>query len=308
VIYDLLFKASAETTLEIAATPRHLGARIGFMSVLHRFFGDHMRLADKAAFAAYLRPLRKIDWVVYAKQLFAGPQEVLRYLSRTTHRIAISNRRLVSADEKGVTFKYKDYRIEGPGRYKTMTLNRRVHPALADPCAAEGLPPHPALWAARQRQPSRKHCARSPTARDAAETARHRQGRRAARAVRAGASMPVLWRPHAHHRDLCARLRAAASAFSGAARAPDRYVMIEIALSPATQRRPFTTSLPLTIGQRRWRSFDDALPTSCNSSHRTKTPTKPHRASSPLPPGPSKHTAFTRPTPRCQTVERLNSP
>jgi Putative transposase len=60
--------------------------------------------------------------VVYAKEPFAGPEEVLRYLSRYTHRVAISNRRLVSADEKGVTFKYKDYRIEGPGRYKTMTL------------------------------------------------------------------------------------------------------------------------------------------------------------------------------------------
>src|SRR6202162_1767114 len=87
-----------------------------------QFFGDLARLADKAAFAAHLRPLRKIDWVVYAKQPFAGPAEVLRYLSRYTHRIAISNRRLVSADEKGVTFKYKDYRIEGPERYKTMTL------------------------------------------------------------------------------------------------------------------------------------------------------------------------------------------
>jgi hypothetical protein len=77
---------------------------------------------DKAAFAAYLRPLRKIDWVVYAKEPFAGPRQVLRYLSRYTHRIAISNRRLISADETGVTFKYKDYRVEGPARYKTMTL------------------------------------------------------------------------------------------------------------------------------------------------------------------------------------------
>jgi Putative transposase len=185
VIYDLLFKASAETTLTIAADPRHLGARIGFMSVLHtwgsalthhphvhmivpggglspdgskwiacrpryfltvqvlpalfrrlflqmqvaahhtgrlQFFGDHARLADKAAFKAYLAPLRKIDWVVYAKEPFAGPRQVLRYLSRYTHRIAISNHQLVSADENGVTFKYKDYRIEGPARYKTMTL------------------------------------------------------------------------------------------------------------------------------------------------------------------------------------------
>jgi hypothetical protein len=87
-----------------------------------QFFGDHARLADKVAFNAYLAPLRKIDWVVYAKEPFAGPRQVLRYLSRYTHRIAISNRRLVSADENGVTFKYKDYRIEGPARYKTMTL------------------------------------------------------------------------------------------------------------------------------------------------------------------------------------------
>jgi hypothetical protein len=185
VVYDLLFKASAETTLTIAADPRHLGARIGFMSVLHtwgsalthhphvhmvvpggglspdgskwiacrpryfltvqvlsalfrrlflemliaahhagrlQFFGDHLRLADEAAFQAYLAPLRNINWVVYAKQPFAGPRQVLRYLSRYTHRIAISNRRLVSADDNGITFKYKDYRIEGPARYKTMTL------------------------------------------------------------------------------------------------------------------------------------------------------------------------------------------
>jgi Putative transposase len=87
-----------------------------------QFFGDHAQLADKAAFRAYLRPLRKIDWVVYAKEPFAGPRQVLRYLSRYTHRIAISNRRLLSADEKTVAFKYKDYRIEGPARYKTMTL------------------------------------------------------------------------------------------------------------------------------------------------------------------------------------------
>src|SRR6202165_2756231 len=185
VIYDLLFKASAETTLTIAADPKHLGARIGFMSVLHtwgsalthhphvhmvvpggglsadgsrwiacrpryfltvevlsalfrrlflkmlvaaphagrlQFFGDLVRLTDKAAFKAYLRPLREIDWVVYAKEPFAGPRQVLRYLSRYTHRIAISNRRLVSAGENDVAFRYKDYRVEGPARYKTMTL------------------------------------------------------------------------------------------------------------------------------------------------------------------------------------------
>ena len=66
--------------------------------------------------------MRKIDWVVYAKEPFAGPRQVLRYLSRYTHRIAISNRRLLSADQNGVAFRYKDYRIDGPARYKTMTL------------------------------------------------------------------------------------------------------------------------------------------------------------------------------------------
>jgi hypothetical protein len=79
-------------------------------------------LAGKAAFEAYLKPLHKIDWVVDVREPFAGPKQVLRYLSRYTHRIAISNRRLISADANGVTFRYKDYRIDGPSRYKTMTL------------------------------------------------------------------------------------------------------------------------------------------------------------------------------------------
>ena len=185
VIYDLLFKASSETMLTIAADPKHLGARIGFLSVLHswgspmthhphvhmivpgggfsldgrrwvacrprfllavpvlselfrglflhklraahragelQFFGKHARLADPQAFAAYLAPLRNSEWVVYSKRPFGGPAEVLRYLARYTHRVAISNRRLLACDEKGVTFKWKDYRIEGPERYKVMTL------------------------------------------------------------------------------------------------------------------------------------------------------------------------------------------
>jgi CheY-like chemotaxis protein len=86
------------------------------------FFGDHAVLADPATFAAFLAPLRKAEWVVYAKKPFGGPQAVLAYLSRYTHRVAISNTRLISADATGVRFKWKDYRIEGPRRYKTMTL------------------------------------------------------------------------------------------------------------------------------------------------------------------------------------------
>src|SRR5271156_3908919 len=87
-----------------------------------QFFGDYAHLASKTAFKAYLTPLHRTKWFVYSKRPFAGPEQVLAYLSRYTHRVAISSSRLIAADETGVTFRYKDYRIEGPGRYKTMTL------------------------------------------------------------------------------------------------------------------------------------------------------------------------------------------
>ena len=185
VIYDLLFRASAETMLTIAADPKHLGARIGITAVLHSwgsamthhphvhmivpgggisldgsqwitkrprfllpvrvlsklfrrlmiekllaahavgqltFHGAHAALVNTQAFAAYLAPLKRTRWYVYAKRPLAGPKAVLAYLSRYTHRVAISNRRLIAADAKTVTFKIKDYRINGPARYKTMTL------------------------------------------------------------------------------------------------------------------------------------------------------------------------------------------
>jgi Putative transposase len=88
-----------------------------------QFFGVNAHLADAKAFAAFLAPLSKKRWFVYAKRPFAGPKAVLAYLSRYTHRVAISNRRLIALDERRVTFKVKDYRIEGPGRYTTMTLD-----------------------------------------------------------------------------------------------------------------------------------------------------------------------------------------
>jgi hypothetical protein len=185
VIYDLLFKASSETMLVIAADPKHLGARIGFLSVLHtwgsamihhphvhmivpgggfsldgskwlpcrprflfavevlsqlfrrlfldkllaahragqlQFFGNHAPLIDRQAFARLLAPLRTSKWVVYCKRPFGGPKQVLRYLARYTHRVAISNRRLIACDDKGVTFKWKDYRRKGAERYQLMTL------------------------------------------------------------------------------------------------------------------------------------------------------------------------------------------
>ena len=94
---------------------------------LHRsgqlqFFGEHIGLADAGAFARWLAPLRSSEWVVYAKRPFAGPEAVLAYLSRYTHRVAISNRRLVAMNQDGVTFRWKDYRAKGRTRHKTMTL------------------------------------------------------------------------------------------------------------------------------------------------------------------------------------------
>ena len=87
-----------------------------------KFFGKHAALAEAQAFAAYLAPLRRTEWVVYAKRPFGGPEAVLAYLSRYTHRVAISNRRLIAVDDAGVTFKWKDYRAKGRERAKTMTL------------------------------------------------------------------------------------------------------------------------------------------------------------------------------------------
>ncbi len=87
------------------------------------FFGDLAPLADKCAFDAALAPLRRSEWVVFGKRPFAGPQAVLAYLARYTHRVAISNSRLIRLDEAGVTFKWKDYRIKGRDRLKTMTLD-----------------------------------------------------------------------------------------------------------------------------------------------------------------------------------------
>ena len=185
VIYDLLFKASAETLTTIAADPKHLGARVGITSVLHtwgsamthhphvhmivpgggisldgerwvacrpgfflpvrvlsrlfrrlflekllaahqannlKFFRHHTALADAQTFAAYLAPLRRAEWVVYAKRPFGGPQAVLAYLSRYTHRVAIANSRLMASDRNGVTFRWKDYRANARDRQKVMTL------------------------------------------------------------------------------------------------------------------------------------------------------------------------------------------
>ena len=87
-----------------------------------RFFGEHAPLADTGAFARWLAPMCKCEWVVYAKRPFAGPAAVLAYLSRYTHRVAISNSRLLSLGERGVTFRWKDYRAKGHTRHKTMTL------------------------------------------------------------------------------------------------------------------------------------------------------------------------------------------
>src|SRR5512139_3016307 len=87
-----------------------------------QFFGEYAHLTDASSFADWLKPLCKCEWVVYAKRPFAGPEAVLAYLSRYTHRVAIANSRLIALDERGVTFRWKDYRAKGKTRHKTMTL------------------------------------------------------------------------------------------------------------------------------------------------------------------------------------------
>ena len=104
------------TATEPSLIPPPAVRRLGATS-----FGPHAALADRCAFKSYLEPLYDTRWHVYAKRPFAGPEQVLAYLARYTHRVAISNKRLIGMDEKGV-FTFKDYRIEGPGRYKTMTV------------------------------------------------------------------------------------------------------------------------------------------------------------------------------------------
>ena len=86
------------------------------------FFGEHAGMVEASAFARWLAPLRTCEWVVYAKRPFAGPEAVLAYLSRYTHRVAIANSRLVALDSDRVSFRWKDYRAKGRTRHKTMTL------------------------------------------------------------------------------------------------------------------------------------------------------------------------------------------
>ena len=184
--YDLLLRASAETLLEVARDPKHLGAEIGFFSVLHSwsqklelhphvhcvvpagglsadrsrwikpryafflpvkvlsrvfrgkfvaalqrafqdgkvsFHGDLQHLTQPKIFAAWLRPLFRKDWVVYAKPPFGGPEHVLRYLGRYTHRVAISNHRLISFAGQKVTFRWRDSAHKNEQRRMTLSLD-----------------------------------------------------------------------------------------------------------------------------------------------------------------------------------------
>jgi hypothetical protein len=88
-----------------------------------QFFGEDASLVDSGTFTQWLTPLRACEWVVYAKRPFAGPAAVLAYLSRYTHRVAISNQRLIAFNDHGITFRWKDYRLKGHTRTKTMTLS-----------------------------------------------------------------------------------------------------------------------------------------------------------------------------------------
>ena len=164
------------------------------------FFGAQAELADRRCFLRHLAPLRKKRWVVYAKAPFAGPEAVLAYLSLYTHRVAISNGRLIAFDEAGVTFRYKDYRRSGsaaPAGHDARCP--RVHAPLPAACPAARLPPHPALRIVRQRDTQGQHRPRPRTAGRTDAAARTRRDRRAARSTPA---LSLLRRAHAHHRDL----------------------------------------------------------------------------------------------------------
>ena len=115
------------------------------------FFGDLEELRRREAFVAQTTPLRRKKWFVYAKPPFAGPEAVLAYLARYTHRVAISNSRLVGLDARGVTFRYKDYRGNGRERLRTMTLapDEFIRRFLLH-VLPNGVPPHPPLRTARQ--------------------------------------------------------------------------------------------------------------------------------------------------------------
>ena len=99
-----------------------MGIRRSRQAVDLAFFGDLTGLSKPQVFAAYLAPMRKTEWVVYAKPPFGGPEAVLAYLSRYTHRVAISNSRLISADANTVAFRWKDYRIKSDDRQSVMRL------------------------------------------------------------------------------------------------------------------------------------------------------------------------------------------
>ena len=163
---------------------------------------------------------------------------MLAYLSRYTHRVAISNRRLIAADHTGVTFRWKNYRIEGPGRYQTMTLSthefirRFLMHVMPEARAARGLPPHPALRTAGQWQPRRQHRAGARAARRAGplRTAGYLRGPSGRRTLHVDATMPLLRRAHAHHRDLRARQRAKAPTHARAGRDQNRHLMMPSSL------------------------------------------------------------------------------
>ena len=122
-------RASAKFLLPVRVlSPLFRRRMIEALVVAHKagklvFFSELASLVDAAAFADYLEPLKAKRWHVYAKRPFGGPEAVLAYLARYTHRVAISSHRLMAINESSVTFKYKDYRIDGPGRYKTMTVH-----------------------------------------------------------------------------------------------------------------------------------------------------------------------------------------
>jgi len=258
------------------------------------FFGVLAPLADRCAFDAALAPLRHREWVVFAKRPFAGPQAVLAYLSRYTHRVAISNSRLIALDEAGVTFNWKDYRIKGRDRLKTMTLDAaefiRRFLLHVLPSGFHRIR-HYGFFAGTVR--ARKHGARPPSARRAQGLARERarRGRQRDRSTFVCAPMPVFRRPDDHRRDV---RRPAPRALTVAESDQDRHLMVIVAALPDSQRR--FPSPPAASRSRK-----------AISSQRPQTLSRPHAQTRPSHPRHRKNSSSSL-QPRTKRATRPQSP
>jgi hypothetical protein len=205
------------------------------------FFGDLAPLADKRAFDAALAPPRRSDWFVYAKRPVPGPKAVLAYLARYAHRVAISNSRLIALDDKGVAFRWKDYRIQGRDRFKTITLGAaefiRRFLLHVLPSGFHRIR-HYGLFAGTARTGDIERIRQALAASEGAPEPSRAEADSQAEDVSPARRCPVLRRPDDHRRHLP---RAAPRAIAIPKPDQDRH-LVTLAARPALQRRSLSLS------------------------------------------------------------------